>query len=66
MFGKVNEEDLSQIIEFLLTRPLSETTIDISYEQSGTRFRVNISRVIHGLTISMRTIPSIIPEPEAI
>jgi twitching motility protein PilT len=66
MFGKVNEEDLIQIIEFLLTRPLSETTIDISYEQSGTRFRVNISRVIHGLTISMRTIPSIIPEPESI
>ncbi|GAB0175132.1 MAG: type IV pilus twitching motility protein PilT [Candidatus Altimarinota bacterium] len=66
MFGKVSEEDLTQIIEFLLSRPLTETTIDVSYEQSGTRFRVNISRVIHGLTISMRTIPSIIPEPEAI
>jgi twitching motility protein PilT len=65
-FGKVNEQDLDQIIQHLLGRPFTEPTIDISYAQSGTRFRVNISRTINGVTIAMRTIPSTIPEPEAI
>jgi twitching motility protein PilT len=65
-FGKVSEEDITQVIEYLLGRPFTETTIDISYAQSGTRFRVNISRTINGTTVAMRTIPSTIPEPEAI
>lgn len=40
--------------------------MDLSFERGGTRFRVNISRVIKGICISFRTIPSKIPEPEDI
>jgi twitching motility protein PilT len=47
--------------------PFTVQTIDTSYERDKTRFRVNISRVIHGgTTIAMRRIPSVIPEPESI
>lgn len=37
--------------------------MDLSFERNGTRFRVNISRVINGVCLSFRTIPSVIPEP---
>lgn len=60
-------EDIQSIILHMLGRQFSEQTLDISYSQNGTRFRVNISRVIdNGITLAIRTIPSIIPEPEDI
>jgi twitching motility protein PilT len=66
-FGKLKESDINFIVEHFLTHPFTTQTIDTSYDREGTRFRVNISRVINsGVTISMRTIPSEIPEPDAI
>lgn len=66
-FGKVTETDMITIISYCIPKPFTEHTIDTSYERNRTRFRVNISRVINGgITIAMRMIPSIIPEPESI
>ncbi len=65
-FGKLSEGDLATICEYLLGRPFTERTVDASYEQSSTRFRVNISRTIRGVTLAFRMIPSKIPEPESI
>lgn len=50
----------------MIGREFTEKTIDVSYERNGTRFRVNISRVLKGISIAFRTIPSKIPEPEDI
>lgn len=65
-FGKISSADIAAVCEILLSRPFTEKTLDISFERSSTRFRVNISRVIKGICISFRTIPSKIPEPEEI
>jgi len=65
-FGKITSMDIAAVCEILLSRPFTEKTLDISFERWGTRFRVNISRVIKGICISFRTIPSKIPEPEDI
>lgn len=65
-FGKITSSDIGEICEHFLARPFTEKTLDISYERSGARFRVNISRVLRGICVSMRTIPSKIPEPQEI
>ncbi|MDD2693760.1 MAG: PilT/PilU family type 4a pilus ATPase [Candidatus Gracilibacteria bacterium] len=65
-FGKLNDEDIATICTIFLGRPFTERTLDVSYERTGTRFRVNISQVLKGVCISMRTIPSVIPKPEDI
>ena len=65
-FGILTEADISMICAHLLGRIFTERTLDISFEHSGTRFRVNISRTIHGVTLAFRMIPSTIPEAEAI
>lgn len=65
-FGKISSTDIATICEMFLSRPFTEKTLDISFEREGTRFRVNISRVLKGVCISMRTIPSEIPNPEDI
>lgn len=65
-FGKMEKEDMDRITAMVLLRPFNEKTADVSYERSGARFRVNVSRVIGGISIAMRMIPSIIPEPDEI
>ncbi len=65
-FGKVSSDEIAKICEILLSRPFTEKTMDISFERNSTRFRVNMSRVLKGVCISFRTIPSKIPEPEEI
>ena len=47
-FGKLTEADIAAIVIYIIARPFTERTVDASYERSGTRFRVNISRVING------------------
>lgn len=65
-FGKMTPTDMERVMSLILLRPFTEITCDVSYERNGTRFRVNISRIIGGISIAMRTIPSIIPEPSEI
>lgn len=57
---------MERVISIILLRPFTETTTDVSYDRNGTRFRVNISRIIGGISIAMRTIPSTISKPEDI
>lgn len=57
---------MERVVSIILLRPFTETTADVSYERNGTRFRVNISRIIGGISIAMRTIPSTISKPEDI
>lgn len=45
---------------------MTEYTVDVSFEYREVRFRVNISKILRGKTISFRTIPSIIPDPKDI
>ncbi|MBB1554445.1 PilT/PilU family type 4a pilus ATPase [Candidatus Gracilibacteria bacterium] len=65
-YGVINDEEIHEIAESLIGRPFEENTIDVSFEHQGTRFRVNISHTISGMTIALRTIPSQIPEPAEI
>jgi len=65
-FDPLTNDDIKQICEILLSRPFTERTLDISFEYRDTRFRVNLSHVINGTTLSFRTIPSIIPTAEEI
>ena len=65
-FGKLTNDDIVDICKILVSRPVTEKTLDISFEYHGTRFRVNISHIIHGTCISFRSIPSIIPTAESI
>lgn len=65
-FGKLNNDDVVDICKILISRPITEKTLDLSFEYHGTRFRVNISHVIHGMCISFRSIPSVIPTAETI
>ncbi len=65
-FGKLLNEDIIDICKILISRPITEKTLDLSFEYHGTRFRVNISHVIHGMCISFRSIPSIIPSADTI
>ncbi len=65
-FGKLSQADIDTICQHIISRPFTERTVDASYAQSGTRFRVNISRTINGVTLAFRMIPSKIPEPEQI
>jgi twitching motility protein PilT len=65
-FGKLGEDDIRDICTLLLSRDFTEKTIDLSFEYKDTRFRVNISRVLHGVTLAFRSIPNTIPTPEEI
>ena len=65
-FWKLWDDDIKDICNLLLSRDFTEKTIDLSFEYKWTRFRVNISRVLRWVTLSFRTIPSIIPKPEEI
>ena len=65
-FGKLVGEDIADICKILISRPITEKTLDLSFEYHDTRFRVNISHVIHGTCISFRSIPSSIPSAETI
>jgi Tfp pilus assembly pilus retraction ATPase PilT len=65
-FGKLGEDDIKDICTLLLSRDFTEKTIDLSFEYKDTRFRVNISRVLHGVTLAFRSIPNTIPTPEEI
>jgi twitching motility protein PilT len=65
-YGVISAADLDQITQFLLGRPFDEGTIDVSYSQGFSRFRVNMSRVIRGVTVAMRMIPSVVPTPQEI
>lgn len=65
-FGKLGDDDIKDICNLLLSREFTERTVDLSFEYKTTRFRVNISRVLHGVTLAFRTIPNVIPKPEDI
>jgi twitching motility protein PilT len=65
-FGRLGSDDIKDICTLLLSRDFTEKTVDLSFEYKTTRFRVNISRVLHGVTLAFRTIPNVIPKPEDI
>lgn len=65
-YGVITAADLDQITQFLLGRSFDEGTLDISYSQGFTRFRVNLSRVIRWVSVAMRMIPSVVPTPAEI
>ncbi len=65
-YGIVSGFDIEHICEFLLGRKFDERTLDTSYSQWWARFRINMSRTIKWVTISMRMIPYLIPTPEEI
>lgn len=65
-YGIMTDEDVRSIAQTLLGHTFEETTADVSYAYNESRFRVNISRTISGLTIAFRTIPGYIPEPKDI
>ncbi len=65
-FGMLTAEDIENVISILYGKPFTDTSIDISFEHKNVRFRVNIFRTIHGITISMRRILSVIPDPKDI
>lgn len=67
-FGKLTIEDLEHIIGFVYPKPFwpEVKTIDSAYTYGEGRFRINISRVLHGWSISFRTIPDEIPTPQSI
>ncbi len=65
-YGIISGFDVESICEFLLGRRFDERTLDTSYSQGLTRFRINFSRTINGITISMRMIPCVIPSPDDI
>lgn len=62
-YGIVTGFDVEAICEYLLGRKFDERTLDTSYSQGWARFRINMSRSIKGITISMRMIPCVIPSP---
>lgn len=65
-YGMIEESEVLNIAEMLLEKPFDESTVDVSFARSWSRFRVNISRNIDGTSIAFRTIPHIIPEPKDI
>lgn len=65
-FWKLSEADIEVITTHLVGKPFHDRTIDVSFERTTARFRVNISRVIRGTSIAFRMIPSTVPEPESI
>lgn len=65
-YGIMTGEDINNITRFLLGRNFDETTLDVSYSQGFTRFRVNMSRVIRGVSVALRMIPSVVPTPAEI
>lgn len=65
-FGKLADDDIKDICTLLLSRDFTEKTLDLSFEYKDTRFRVNISRILHGVTLAFRSIPNIIPTAEEI
>lgn len=65
-FGRLSDDDIKDICTLLISRDFTEKTMDLSFEYKSTRFRVNISRVLRGVTLAFRTIPSVIPTPEEI
>jgi len=65
-FGKLSSDDIKDITTLLLSRDFTEKTVDLSFEYKWSRFRVNISRALHGVTLAFRSIPTIIPKPEEI
>jgi twitching motility protein PilT len=65
-FGKMFAADIDDVCKMLLSRPLTERTIDLSFEYKESRFRVNISHVLRGICISFRAIPTVIPTAEEI
>jgi twitching motility protein PilT len=62
----LGQDDIKDICTLLLSREFTEKTVDLSFEYKETRFRVNISRVLRGVTLAFRTIPNTIPHPEEI
>lgn len=65
-YGIMTDEEVMAIAEMILGHPFDETTADIGFAHKESRFRVNISRTIHGTTLSFRTILTDIPEPKDI
>ncbi|MBS9783954.1 PilT/PilU family type 4a pilus ATPase [Candidatus Gracilibacteria bacterium] len=65
-FGALSAEDIENVIAMLYGKPFTKTSVDVSFEHKNVRFRVNIFRTIHGITISMRRILSVIPDPKDI
>lgn len=65
-FGVLSEKEAEELAKFLLGKPFEGNTHDVSFAHNDTRFRVNISRTIDGITVAFRTIPSHIPEPSDI
>lgn len=62
-YGKIPAEEMQEIADFLLEKPFTDNTNDVSFAHNGGRFRVNISRTIVGISIAFRLIPTNIPEP---
>lgn len=63
-FGKVALKEVEDIIRFVYKDLEEKTkTVDTAYERGSARFRINISRVLHGWSISFRLIPQDIPTP---
>lgn len=65
-FGITSAEDMEGIIALIYGKPFTQTAVDLSFEHGDARFRTNVFRTIHGTTISMRRILSVIPDPEDI
>lgn len=65
-YGVMSHEECTEIAKMLLGSDFTEKTRDTSFEHEGSRFRVNISQVLGGITITFRTIPQHIPSPEDI
>lgn len=65
-YGRITDGEMLEIAKMLLEEDFTSNTRDVSFAHGGSRFRVNISRTINGVTIAFRTIPSKIPEPDEI
>jgi twitching motility protein PilT len=64
--GILTHQDIEDITKIILSREMTEHTIDASFEYRDMRFRINISKILRGKTISFRSIPTLIPTAEEI
>jgi twitching motility protein PilT len=65
-YDRLTNDDIDDICKIILSREMTEHTVDISFEYRDMRFRVNISKILRGKTISFRSIPTMIPTAEEI
>lgn len=65
-YGVVSHEECLEIAKMLIGEDFTVKTRDVSFSHRDSRFRVNISETIDGITMSFRSIPNRIPSPEEI